>query len=57
MTISVSGGFGLLQMVLELDIRRCASEDARLLRGMDCEIPCRMEREQSIPYKGVETSL
>ena len=27
-TISTSGGFELLQMVSELDTRRCASEDA-----------------------------
>ena len=37
MTISISGGFGLLQMVLEpeleLDIERCASEDVGLPRG------------------------
>ena len=37
--IFVSGGFGLLQMVLESDTERCASEDAESSRGMDCEIP------------------
>ena len=32
-------------MVSELDIRRCASEDARPSRGADCEIPHRLEME------------
>ena len=27
MTISASNGVGLLQMVIELDVKRCASED------------------------------
>ena len=26
-------------------------------RGVDCEIPRGLREEQSIPYKGVETSL
>ena len=43
-TISTSGGLGLLQMVLELDTGRCASEDTVLSRGVDCEIPHRLER-------------
>ena len=43
-TIYVSGGLGLLQMVLELDIGRCASEDAGVPRGVDYEIPHRLER-------------
>ena len=43
-TISVSGGLQLFQMVLELDSRRCANEDARPLNGVDCEILHRLER-------------
>ena len=43
-TISASIGLGLLQMVSELDTGRCASEDAGPLRGVDCEIPHRLER-------------
>ena len=35
--ISISGGLGLLQMVLESVFRR-ASKDARPPRGVDCEI-------------------
>ena len=44
-TISASGGLGLLQMVSKLDIGWCASEDAEPPRGVDCEIPHRLERE------------
>ena len=29
----------MLQMVSELDTRRCASEDVGPPRGVDCEIP------------------
>ena len=54
-TISTSGELGLLQMVLEPDTEWCASEDAGLLRGVDCEIPRWLERGH-IPYKGVEAS-
>ena len=55
-TISVSGGFGLLQMVSEQDIGQCANEDVeprrgvdtewrgKAQRGVDCEIPHRLER-------------
>ena len=43
-TISASGGLGLLQMVSEPDIGQCASEDAEPRRGVDCEIPHRLER-------------
>ena len=43
-TISTSGGFELLQMVLESDTGWCANQDARPLRGVDCEIPHRLER-------------
>ena len=32
-TIFASGGLGLLQMVLESDTKRCASEDAGHQRG------------------------
>ena len=54
-TISVSGGLGLLQMVSEQDIGRCASEDTGPPSGVDCEI-IGWRGEGSIPYKGVETS-
>ena len=43
-TISTSGELGLLQMVSELGIERCASEDVGSPRGVDCEIPRRLER-------------
>ena len=35
---------GALQMVLEADPDRCVSEDAKLPRGVDCEIPYRLVR-------------
>ena len=34
-TMSASGGLGLLQMISKLDIRRCASEETKLQRGVD----------------------
>ena len=43
-TISVSGGFGMLQIVSESNTGWCASEDAGPLRRVDCEIPPRLER-------------
>ena len=43
-------------MILESDTGRCANEDVGPPRGLDCEIPHRLERERNIPYKGVETS-
>ena len=43
-TIFACGGLGLLQMVSEPDTGRCASEDARSSRGVDSEIPHRLER-------------
>ena len=43
-TISASGGLGLLQMVLEPDIGMTP-------KGVDCEIPHRLERETK-HYKG-----
>ena len=43
-TISASGGFGLLQMILELDIGQCVNEDVGPPRGLDCEIPHQLER-------------
>ena len=54
-TISSNGELGLLQMVLESDTGRCASEDAVPPKGVDCKIPHRWRGERSIPYKGVET--
>ena len=39
-TISTSSGLGLLQMVLELDIRQCGSKD--------CEIPHQLKRGTNI---------
>ena len=35
---------GALQLVSEPDTGWCVSEDAGLPRGVDCEIPCRLER-------------
>ena len=43
-TIFTSGGLKLLQMVSELDTGRCASEDVGSPKGVDCEIPHRLER-------------
>ena len=37
-------GLGLLQMILEPDTGRCASEDVGPPRGVDREIPHRLER-------------
>ena len=42
-TISASGGFERLKMVLETDTGQCASEDADP-KGVDCEIPHQLER-------------
>ena len=44
--IFASGGFELLQMVLEPDIERYASEDAGP-QGVDCEIPHRSVGEEN----------
>ena len=43
-TIFTSGELGLLQMVLELVIGRCANGDAGPPRGVDFEILHRLER-------------
>ena len=51
-TIYASGGLGLLQMVSELDIGRCASEEAEPRRGVDtgwCAI------KDARPRRGVGT--
>ena len=42
-TISTCAGLGLLQMVSEPDVGRCASEDTGLPRRVDCEIPDLLE--------------
>ena len=34
-TVSISGGLGLLQVVLEPDTRRCANEEVEPQRGVD----------------------
>ena len=52
-TISVSSGFGLLQMVLELDTGWCACEDAG---GWIVRSHIGWRGERNISYKGVETS-
>ena len=43
-TISTSDGVELLKMILEPDTERCASKDVGPSRGVDCEIPHRLER-------------
>ena len=48
-TIFASGGLGLLQMISELDTRRCASKDTELPRGVDYEILHRLERGTKHP--------
>ena len=55
-TISAYSGFERLQMVSESNIAWCASEDVGRRRGVDCEIPHRLERRTKYFYKGVETS-
>ena len=47
-TVSANDGLGLLQMVLDPDTKRCASEDAGL-QGGDCKIPRRLERGTKHP--------
>ena len=42
-TTFVSGGLGLLETVSKPDTGRYASEDAGLPKGVDCEIPHRLE--------------
>jgi len=42
--MSAGSGLGLLQMNTELITRRCASEDAWHSKGIDSEIPHRLER-------------
>ena len=39
-------------MVLELDIKRCASEDVGPPREVDCEIPHRLEKRTKHSLKG-----
>ena len=43
-TIYANSGLGLLQVVSEADAGRYASKDTGLPRGVDCEIPRRLER-------------
>ena len=45
-TISSSNGLRLLQMVLELVTEQCAKKDTGLPRGVDREIPHRLEKER-----------
>ena len=53
-TIFISGGLGLLQMVLELDTGWCVSEDTGLLREVDGEIPHRLEKGTKHSLQGCE---
>ena len=41
--ISTYGGLGRFQMVSKPNTERCASEDVGPTRGVDCEIPHRLE--------------
>ena len=54
--ISASGELGLLQMVSEPNTGQCASEDAGHPRGWIVRSHIGWRGEQSITYKGVETS-
>ena len=56
--ISANGEFGLLQMVLEPDTRKCVRENVGTPNGVDCEILHRLERgsEPSL-YKCENLSL
>ena len=47
----------MLQMVLEPDTERCATEDAGPQGGWIVRSHFGWRGEQSIPYKGVETSF
>ena len=55
-TISTSGGFGRLLMVLESDTGWCASEETGSSRGWIVKSHIGWREERNIPYKGVETS-
>ena len=56
-TISVSDGFGLLQIVLESDTGQCVGKDVDPKgSGLGGGSHIGWRREQSITYKGVETS-
>jgi len=55
-TICASGGFGLLQIVLEPDTGWCACEDVGSLRGVNCEIHIGWGGVRNITYKGVKIS-
>ena len=55
-TISTSGGLGLLQMISELAIEWCASEDTRTQEGWIVRSHIGWRGERNISYKGVETS-
>ena len=54
-TISISGGFGLLQIVLELDIEQCVSEDTGSLNRWIVR-SYQLEKERNILNKGVKIS-
>ena len=45
LTISISSGLGLLQMVLKPDTGSCANEDIGSLRGVDYKISHQLGRE------------
>ena len=55
-TIFASSGVGLLQMVSEPVIGRCASEDAGPSRGWIVRSRVGWRGERNISNKGVETS-
>ena len=52
-TISASSELGLLQIVLQPDTWRYASEDVGTPRGVDCEIPHLLERGTKHSAKAV----
>ena len=56
-TVFVSGGLGLLQMVLEPDTGLCASEDNGPQEGWIVRSHIDWRGERNISYKSVETSL
>ena len=55
-TIFTNAEFGWLQMVSEISIKRCASEDAGPCRWWIMRSHVGWRGEQNISYKGVETS-
>ena len=55
-TISASGGLEMLQILLELETKRCANEDVGPPWGWIVRSHIGWRGKQNIPYKGVKIS-